>query len=175
MHSETPQKASFFRRLLAFGLDVFMGALLVFALLFFQEHYRTSKAYDKDKHYERSETGVPQWFTYTLDSLYEREFEPGLLLKGIVEESNIAFPIILFFPWLIFTLSYALLGASPGKLLFGLRVRGLDGQKVSVGKVSVRYFGKWLSALPLFAGYFMVLFSGQTLHDRMNKTAVFRA
>jgi uncharacterized RDD family membrane protein YckC len=175
MHSQTLQPAPFIRRFLAFGLDVLIGALLVYALLVFQETYRTNKAFDKDKHYERSETGVPQWFTYTLDSLYEREFEPGLLLKGITEEGNIAYPIILFFPWLIFTLSYALLGASPGKLLFGLRVRGLDGQKVSAGKISVRYFGKWLSALPLFAGYFMALFSGQALHDRMNKTVVVRA
>ena len=169
--------ASMVKRVIAFGIDVAIGAALVLALLFFQESFRTRMAFDKSKHTELSDTGIPQWFRYALDSYKEKELEPGLFIRGIEEEKNIAFPVILLAPWLIFTLSFLVLGASPGKKLLGLRVNMASGGKISAGKASVRYFGKWLSAIPAFLGYFMAFTNPQrqTLHDKMNGTVVVNA
>ncbi|MBI1193789.1 MAG: hypothetical protein GC205_11550 [Bacteroidetes bacterium] len=166
--------APVFKRIVAFGLDILIGLVLVVVLLFFQESFRTKRAFDKDVHYELGETGIPQYFRYTLDSFYEGEAEPQLFLKGIKAEKEIAFPIILLAPWLVFTLIFAVLGASPGKLLMGLRVRDEQGGKISAGKASVRYFGKWISALPVFIGFFLAFSNPrrQALHDKLNKTLV---
>ncbi len=166
-----------FKRILAFKIDVIIGLLLVVVLLFLQEEVRTKRAFDHNIHYERGDTGIPQWFRYTLDSFRDNEPEPALFFKGIKAESSVAMPIILLAPWLIFTLFYAATGASPGKLLFGLRVRTLQGEKISAGKASVRYFGKWLSALPLFGGFALALFNDQRLamHDKLNGTIVVKA
>jgi uncharacterized RDD family membrane protein YckC len=169
--------APVFKRIVAFAIDVLIGFVVVVLLLFFQETFRTKRAFDKDVHYELGETGIPQYFRYTLDSFYEGEAEPQLFLKGIQAEKEIAFPIILLAPWLLFTLIFAAVGASPGKLLMGLRVRDERGGKISVGKASVRYFGKWISALPAFLGFFLAFGNPkrQALHDKLNKTLVVSA
>ncbi|GEM_PF-1187479 len=165
------------KRMLAFAVDLVLGLTTVVLLLFFQETFRTKRAFDKEKHYELRESGIPQYFRYTLDSFKEGEAEPMLFIRGIQAEKDVAFPIILFAPWLLFTLIYAATGASPGKLLMGLRVRNEQGSKLSAGKVSVRYFGKWLSALPLFLGFFLAFSNSkrQALHDKLNKTMVVSA
>jgi hypothetical protein len=165
------------RRMVAFAVDGLLGLAMVVFLLFFQETFRTKRAFDKEKHYELRESGIPQYFRYTLDSFKEGEAEPMLFVRGIQAEKEVAFPIILFTPWLLFTLIFAVAGASPGKLLLGLRVRDEQGAKVSAGKVSVRYFGKWISAIPLFLGFFLAFGNPrrQALHDKLNKTIVVRA
>lgn len=164
------------RRILAFGVDLVLGAALVIVLLFAQETFRTKRAFDKKVHIELSDTGIPQWFRYALDSYKEKEFEPSLFIKGIEQEKQYAYPIILFAPWLIFTLFFALSGTSPGKWITGLRVQSESGAKASLGRISVRYFGKWLSAIPVLAGFIMAFFTPrhQALHDKMNRTVVVR-
>lgn len=52
-----------------------------------------------------------------------------------------------------------------------------ENDQLSFVQASIRYFSKILSALILFIGYFMMLFSDrkQTLHDKIAKTLVVKA
>ncbi len=166
--------ASLIKRTIAFAIDLLLGAALVVTLLIFQESFRSRQAFDKSKHYELADTGIPQWFRYALDSLYEKEFEPSLFIRGIIEEKSIAIPILFLTPWLIFGLLFAITGASPGKLLFGIRVRTSLGGRLSLGKFTIRYFGKWLSAIPAFGGFVLAFTNSnhKALHDRLTDTMV---
>lgn len=66
--------------------------------------------------------------------------------------------------------------ATLGKIVFGLRVTDLQGNRISFGKATARFFGKVLSGLVLFIGYIMVAFTDkkQGLHDMMVGTLVLR-
>jgi uncharacterized RDD family membrane protein YckC len=82
--------------------------------------------------------------------------------------------------WLIFNwLYYASMESSGcqatlGKMAWGLCVTDLDGRRISFGRATGRYFGKILSGLIIFFGYFMIAFTRQkqALHDMMAGTLV---
>jgi uncharacterized RDD family membrane protein YckC len=59
--------------------------------------------------------------------------------------------------------------ATLGKKGLGIRVTNMNGGRLSFGQATGRYFGKWISAVLLFFGYFMMLWDkkSQTLHDKM--------
>ncbi len=61
-----------------------------------------------------------------------------------------------------------------GKKMLGLRVTDLNGNRISFGKASGRYFGKILSGLILLIGFVMVAFTEkkQALHDQLAGTLV---
>ena len=56
-----------------------------------------------------------------------------------------------------------------GKLALRIRVTDLGGDRIGFGKATGRYFGKFLSALLLFAGFIMAAFTErkQGLHDKL--------
>jgi uncharacterized RDD family membrane protein YckC len=60
-------------------------------------------------------------------------------------------------------------GATPGKMIMGIKVTDLNGKRVSFGRATGRYFGKMVSYLTLFIGFIMVGFTAkkQGLHDMM--------
>lgn len=64
--------------------------------------------------------------------------------------------------------------ATLGKLALGLKVTDSDGNRVSFGTASVRFFSKIVSGLILCIGYLMIIFDDQkrALHDRMASTLV---
>ncbi len=64
--------------------------------------------------------------------------------------------------------------ATLGKKALGLKVTDLHGRRVSFGQASGRHFGKYISFIILFIGYFMMLWDdkNQTLHDKMAGTLV---
>jgi uncharacterized RDD family membrane protein YckC len=68
------------------------------------------------------------------------------------------------------------LGATPGKMVVGLRVVRPDGGPVSLGRAVGRYFAKLLSTIILFIGYIMVAFDREKrgLHDMLVDTRVIR-
>ena len=83
----------------------------------------------------------------------------------------------IFGNWLYF----ALLEAGPwqgtvGKKLLGLMVVDDRGNPISFGRATGRYFGKIISALILFVGFFMAGFTvrKQALHDIMAGALVIR-
>ena len=66
--------------------------------------------------------------------------------------------------------------ATLGKMIFGLKVTDLNGQRISFERATGRHFAKWLSSLILFIGYIMAGFSErkQALHDLLAGTLVRR-
>ena len=58
--------------------------------------------------------------------------------------------------------------ATLGKKALGLRVTGMDGQRIGFGRATGRYFGKILSAMTFILGYIMAGFmmAGPPRHDR---------
>jgi len=64
--------------------------------------------------------------------------------------------------------------ATFGKKALGLKVVNADGQRISFGQATGRHFGKYVSAIILLIGYFMMLWDDkkQTLHDKMAGTFV---
>jgi uncharacterized RDD family membrane protein YckC len=68
-------------------------------------------------------------------------------------------------------------GATPGKMVLGLKVIRADGSPVSVGLAIGRYFAMMLSWLILAIGYIMAGFDDEkrSLHDRICETRVIYA
>lgn len=68
-------------------------------------------------------------------------------------------------------------GATPGKMIFSLKVITPDGGGISWGRAVGRYFAKWLSGITLCIGYIMAAFDVEkrALHDYIAGTRVVRA
>jgi uncharacterized RDD family membrane protein YckC len=75
--------------------------------------------------------------------------------------------IALYFAVVILFEGLLLRGTSPGKLLMGLRVSGMGGERPGLIRAFVRNVSKIISILPALAGVIMALFSKrrQMLHD----------
>ena len=87
----------------------------------------------------------------------------------------VSVPFLTFCIWVIYYVgSWALMGQTIGKQLLGLKVVSIDGTPVSIKQGIVRYFGYWISAVPLFAGYLWVLLDDERRgwHDRLSHTCV---
>jgi uncharacterized RDD family membrane protein YckC len=79
--------------------------------------------------------------------------------------------------WLYFALMESSnKGATLGKMALSLRVTGMNGEKISFGKATGRYFGKIISGMILCIGYIMAGFTEkkQALHDMMAGCLVVR-
>jgi len=68
-------------------------------------------------------------------------------------------------------------GATPGKMVLGLRVVRPDGTRLSFGRAFGRFFAKALSGLILCIGYIMIAFDSQKrgLHDMICETRVIKS
>jgi uncharacterized RDD family membrane protein YckC len=68
-------------------------------------------------------------------------------------------------------------GATPGKMVFGLKVVTVDGDPIGIGTALLRYFGYWVNALTLYIGYLFIAFrkDKRGLHDLIASTKVIRA
>lgn len=67
--------------------------------------------------------------------------------------------------------------ATPGKRVLGLEVTDLAGRKISFGRASGRYFGKFITSLiPLGIGYILAAFTErrQAIHDMLASCLVLR-
>ncbi len=116
---------------------------------------------------------------------------PTFIIKQITGEDNILTELIhhkpitagvcmyeitlLIMGWLYFALMESgKQQATVGKMALGLKVTDMEGQRISFGKATGRHFGKLVSEIILFFGYFMMLWDekNQTLHDKMAGTLV---
>ncbi len=66
--------------------------------------------------------------------------------------------------------------ATLGKMIFGMKVTDLGGNRISFARATGRHFAKWLSGMILFIGFIMVGFTErkQGLHDMLAGTLVWR-
>jgi uncharacterized RDD family membrane protein YckC len=118
--------------------------------------------------------GILLWFVqmivgFALGILLGRSQAPiGLLLQ--------VFSISL--DWLYSALmESSVFQATLGKLVLGIRVTNLSGQRITFGHASGRHFGKFLSAITLGIGYLMAGFTEQkqALHDLVASTLVIKS
>ena len=98
----------------------------------------------------------------------------GLIIAALVAYVA-AIMLIVVLQWLY----YALMESSNkqatlGKLALGIIVTDLDGNRISFGRATGRYFGKILSGLILSIGYIMAAFTEkkQALHDMIASCVV---
>ena len=82
--------------------------------------------------------------------------------------------LIIIAKWLYYALMESKKGATLGKMALGIKVTDMDGNMISFGRATGRYFGKILSSLTLCIGYIIAGFSQQkqALHDILAKTLV---
>jgi len=66
--------------------------------------------------------------------------------------------------------------ATVGKMMIGVVVTDTDGNRLSFGRASARYFAKFVSGITLMIGFIMAAFTKrkQALHDIMAGTLVIR-
>ena len=89
----------------------------------------------------------------------------------------------LFFAWLLFPWLYAALfesgprQATLGKQAVNLKVTNPEGNRISFGRATGRYFAEWINGFTLGIGYVMTAFTArrQALHDMIAGTVVVRA
>ncbi len=85
--------------------------------------------------------------------------------------------LVLLGPWLYFSLmESSSLQGTIGKWAFKLRVVDEQGNSLSFGRATGRFFGKILSSLTFSIGYIMIAFTErkQGLHDIIARTVVLR-
>lgn len=100
-------------------------------------------------------------------------------LEGSSQES---IDIIIRFYMIIVGSLYFILSESSsyqgtvGKKVLGIKVTGVNGEKIGIGKAIARHIGKLTSALILMIGYLMVAFTKdkQALHDLMSDCLVIK-
>lgn len=65
-------------------------------------------------------------------------------------------------------------GATPGKMLFGIKVTNKDGEALGIGRAILRQFGKLLSLLTIGIGFVICAFTARrrALHDMMSGSLV---
>ena len=97
----------------------------------------------------------------------------GFASAAIVKSTSVSF----LFNWLYFALmESSRLQATVGKLVIGLVVTDLNGERISFLRATGRYFAKILSALILCIGFIMVAFNArkQGLHDLLAGSLVYK-
>ena len=90
----------------------------------------------------------------------------GALIGPIDDGSSRLLAILMVWPYYAFSESSSWQG-TVGKKVLGLKVTDINGNSITFGKASVRFFSKIISGLILGIGYFMAAFTArkQALHD----------
>ena len=112
--------------------------------------------------------GGPVLVLMMLVVIAEGEQPDPVALTGVFEGA--AQLLALFVGWMYFALmESSRLQATLGKLALRIKVTDLAGDRVGFEKATWRYFGKFVSALPLLGGFVLAAFTArkQALHDRM--------
>ncbi|MBI5464588.1 MAG: RDD family protein [Ignavibacteriales bacterium] len=104
------------------------------------------------------------------------EFDPSVALIFAIVSAYLGIIFLsIFLQWLYFSLmESSSRGATIGKMVMGIRVTDMQGNRISFGRATGRYFGKILSSLVLMIGYIMAGFTErkQALHDLLANTLV---
>jgi uncharacterized RDD family membrane protein YckC len=120
-----------------------------------------------------------------LASTFIEKFIKFFLLTGLVERIRtllenstlnitVGSGLTILFVIGYFTFFWTLVGYTPGKAILGLKVVRRNGANLSFGRSILRFFSYWISAIPLFLGFFWVLWDPkrQGWHDKIAGTQV---
>jgi len=83
--------------------------------------------------------------------------------------------LVIVVPWLYYAGFESSRGqATPGKVLMRLEVTDLEGNRISFGRATLRFFAKFISVLIIFIGFIMIGLTKkrQGLHDKIAGTLV---
>ena len=86
-------------------------------------------------------------------------------------------PFVLFSSWLYFSIMESSKAqATIGKMALSLKVTDMEGNRISFGRATGRFFGKFISEIILMIGFMMAGWTEkkQALHDMMADTLVIR-
>jgi uncharacterized RDD family membrane protein YckC len=78
---------------------------------------------------------------------------------------------MIYFIWF-----HGTVGQTPGKMLFGLRIIQISGEKMNIGVAFLRWVGSLVSGLVFLLGFIWIAFDGrkQGWHDKIAATLVIR-
>ncbi len=105
-----------------------------------------------------------------LIAVYGKEYWSGSMSSGVLD-----LMLSYVFPAVAVILFWVYKSATPGKMIFKLKVISLgDSEQLSVGQATGRYFAYFLATLPLCLGLIWVAFDKrkQGWHDKLAGTAV---
>jgi uncharacterized RDD family membrane protein YckC len=114
---------------------------------------------------------VGGWLIQTVNSFFQLNTS-GALPTALVAAIAGVGAILVSATYYIFF--WTLAGQTPGKLLLGLRIVGVENDPITLWQAFRRYIGYYLSALALYAGYWWVLVDNrrQGWHDKLAGTIV---
>lgn len=89
----------------------------------------------------------------------------------------LTFALMIAFEWLYYSLfESSKHQATIGKMVCGIIVTDMNGERIKFGRATGRFFGKILSAMIIYIGYIMAAFTEkkQALHDLIANTLVIK-
>lgn len=116
--------------------------------------------------------GVSMFSAFTAGDMADAD-AIGAMIVGMVWTSIISFIV----SWLYFAfMESSQLQATLGKLVLGMRVTDLEGNRISFARASARFFGKLISGVIIYIGFIMAAFTQkkQALHDIIADTLVLK-
>ena len=151
--------AGFWRRFIAYVIDVFVVTVPL-AVVFF---------------------AIPgDIFTVCgehVDKIFDQDGVASQSTSYKCETTTLADMIMIVVAWLYYAVMESSANqASLGKMVIGIVVTDTDGNRLSFGRASARYFAKFLSFITLMIGFIMAAFTKrkQALHDIMAGCLVIR-
>lgn len=98
---------------------------------------------------------------------YEQEEPPIEMIIAFAGAYLMLIILLTAAQWLYFALMESQKGATFGKMALGIKVTDLNGNRISFGRATGRYFGKILSTSILLVGFMMAGWTQQkqALHD----------
>jgi uncharacterized RDD family membrane protein YckC len=123
--------------------------------------------------------GIALWIiTFAIQTVTATRITPGDLgnMALVMSTFGINFTISIALQCLYESFFIVRFGATPGKMIFKLKVITPDGGGISWGRAVARYFAKILSSITLMIGYIMAGFDSEkrALHDYIVGTRVIR-
>jgi uncharacterized RDD family membrane protein YckC len=118
---------------------------------------------------------VPMIIMVGINTFANEDFEPSVnMIIGLVSAYFLFILTAFIGKWLYYAMMESMKGATIGKMALGIKVTDLNGERITFGRATGRYFGKILSGLTLCIGYIIAGFSQQkqALHDILAKTLV---
>lgn len=160
--------ASFLKRLIALIIDTLILSVLCFILGLIFETKVTALL----------PLTLNISITHDSDSLGGELNFGGEPIIGMIFGFTNGIPIGAIFTWLYYALAESSpKQATPGKILMGIKVTDLQGDKISFLKASIRFWLKILSFFTILIGYIMAAYTKkkQTLHDKISKCLVIKS
>ena len=106
--------------------------------------------------------------------------DTGPIIIQAVVPPQIIFSVFLFFiliPWIYFAYFYSSRNQGTlGNMAVGVAVTDMQGNRITFGRATLRFFAMYLCLLTLLVGFLIIAFTGykQGLHDKIAGTLVFR-